>query len=155
NEFDGLQSSEFPNLRQNTANFKLNYVLPHDLELDLDAPHLSIFRAARTQGAACIGDANLGLKWTFHSDTTRPHIPVLATSFSVDFPTGNKLQQPRPGLTDYWLNFITQEPFTDKTKLNMNLGILLAGNTSTGVVGVQTTRGQVYTSGVPLLHDFR
>ena len=155
NELDGLHSSEFPNLRQNTANFKLNYGLPHDLELDLDAPHLSIFRAARTQGAAGIGDANLGLKWKFHSASTGSHIPVLATSFYVEFPTGNERQQLGSGLTDYWLNFIAQEPFTDKTKLNMNLGILFAGNTSTGVVGVQTTRGQVYTSGVSLLHDFR
>jgi hypothetical protein len=31
-EFDGLQSSQYPNLRQNTANFKLNYGLPYRLE---------------------------------------------------------------------------------------------------------------------------
>ena len=29
NEFDGLQSSQFPDLRQNTANFKINYGLKH------------------------------------------------------------------------------------------------------------------------------
>jgi len=155
NEFDGLQSSEFPNLRQNTANFKLNYGLPHDLELDLDAPQLSIFRAPRIQGAAGIGDANLGLKWKFRSASPGSHVPALATSFYVEFPTGNERQQLGSGLTDYWLNFIAQEPFTDKTKLNVNLGFLFAGNTSTGVVGVQTRRGQVYTSGVSLLHDFR
>ena len=27
-EYDALQSSQFPDLRQNTANFKLNYGLP-------------------------------------------------------------------------------------------------------------------------------
>src|SRR5215831_7177987 len=58
NEFDGLQSSEFPNLRQNTANFKLNCGLPHNLELDLDAPYLSIYRAAGTPAATGIGDTN-------------------------------------------------------------------------------------------------
>jgi len=37
----------------------------------------------------------------------------------------------------------------------VNIGFLFAGNTSTGVVGVQTTRGHVYSTGVSLLHDFR
>src|SRR5262245_18904482 len=66
-EVDGLQPSEFPNVRQNTANFKLNYGLPHNLELDFDAPFLSISRAATVPGANVIGDINLGLKWKFHS----------------------------------------------------------------------------------------
>ena len=155
NEFDALQSSEFPSLQQNTANFKLNYGLPHNLELDLDAPYLFIYRAPGTQGAAGIGDTNLGLKWKFHSASPGSRVPALATSLYIEFPTGNERQQLGSGVTDYWLNFIAQEPFTDKTRLNMNLGILFAGNTSTGVVGVQTARGQVYTGGVSLLHDFR
>lgn len=154
NEFDGLQSSEFPNLRQNTANFKLNCGLPHNLEFDLDAPYLSIYRAASTSGAAGMGDVNLGLKWKFRSSSPGSHVPALATSLYVEFPTGNERQQLGSGITDYALNFIVQEPFTAKTRLNVNLGFLFAGNTSTGVVGVQTTRGHVYTSGVSLLHDF-
>jgi hypothetical protein len=35
----------------------------------------------------------------------------------------------------------------------MNTGLLFAGNTSTGVIGIQTTRGRVYTGGVSLLHE--
>jgi len=154
NELDGLQSSEFPDRRQNTANFKVNYGLPHSLEVDLDVPYLSIYRAAGTPGAAGIGDTNLGLKWKFHSATPGSRVPALATSLYIEFPTGNEREQLGSGLKDYWLNFIAQEPFTDKTRLNVNLGFLFAGNTSTGVVGVQTTRGQVYTTGVSLLHDF-
>ena len=155
NEFDGLQPSEFPDRSQNTANFKVNYGLPHSLEVDLDIPYLSIYRASGTPGAAGIGDTNLGLKWKFHSATAGSRVPALAASLYIEFPTGNDQQQLGSGLNDYWLNFIAQEPFTDKTRLNVNLGFLFAGNTSTGVVGVQTTRGQVYTSGVSLLHDFR
>ena len=45
NEYDALQL-QYPNLRQNTANFKLNYGLPHHLELDVDVPFLVIDRAA-------------------------------------------------------------------------------------------------------------
>ena len=32
---------------------------------------------------------------------------------------------------------------------------MFAGNTSTGVLGTQNTRGHVYTGGLSLLHDFR
>src|SRR5689334_7391809 len=67
NEFDALQSSQHPNLRQNTANFKVNYGLPYRLELDVDAPYLSIFRAAGAQNSAGPGDTNLGVKWNFRS----------------------------------------------------------------------------------------
>src|SRR2546430_15929662 len=44
NEFDALQR-QYPNIRQNTANYKLNYGLPFNLELDVDVPYLAIFRA--------------------------------------------------------------------------------------------------------------
>jgi hypothetical protein len=155
NEFDGLQSSEFPDLRQNTANFKWNYGLPHNLEVDLDVPYLSIYRAAGTPGAAGLGDTNLGMKWKIRSSAPGSHIPALATSLYIEFPTGSVTEQLGSGVTDYWLNLIAQEPFTDKTRLNVNLGFLFAGNTSTGVVGVQTTRGQVYVFGCSLLHDFK
>ena len=154
NEFDGLQSSQFPNLRQNTANFKLNFGLPYHLELDVDAPYLSIFRAIGLPNSAGPGDTNMGVKWNFRRASQGSRLPALGASLYVEVPTGNVHQQLSSGVTDYWLNFIAQEPLTDKTRINANLGFLFAGNTSTGVVGIQTTRGQVYTGGLSLLHDF-
>jgi Putative MetA-pathway of phenol degradation len=154
NEFDGLQSSQYPDLRQNTANFKLNYGLPYRLELDIDAPYLSIFRAPEVQSAAGLGDTDLGIKWNFRGISPGSHLPALGASLYIEFPTGNRRQQLSSGLIDYWLNFIVQEPLTEKTRVNLNLGFLFAGNTSTGVVGIQTTRGHVYTGGLSLLHDF-
>src|SRR5262249_50700892 len=50
-------------------------------------------------------------------------------------------------------NFIMQKPLSDKTRINGNLGYLFAGNTSTGVLGIQRARGHVYTGGLSLLHD--
>ncbi len=44
NELDALQSAQYPDQRQNTLNYKLNYGLPHGLELDIDSPYLSIMR---------------------------------------------------------------------------------------------------------------
>src|SRR6266542_5037117 len=60
NEFDALQHPQYPKLRQNTANYKLNYGLPYNLELDVDAPYLAIFRALRTPTSSGGGDTNLG-----------------------------------------------------------------------------------------------
>jgi hypothetical protein len=154
NEFDGLQSFQYPNLRQNTANFKLNYGLPHHLELDIDAPYLSILRAVAIPSAAGVGDTNLGVKWNFRRISQGSRAPALAASLYIEFPTGNVSEQLGSGLADYALNFITQVPFTEKTRITANLGFLFAGNTSTGVVGIQTSRGHVYTGGISLLHDF-
>lgn len=153
NEIDALQSAQFPNLRQNTANIKLNTGLPHNLELDLDAPYLSIYRDPSTPSSTGAGDTNVGIKWNFRPQVENSHRPVLSASFYVEFPTGDSHNQLGSGLVDYWLNFIFQEPITPKTRLNANLGVLFAGNTSTGAVGVNTTRGQVYTSGLSVLHD--
>jgi len=63
-------------------------------------------------------------------------------------------QQLGSGLTDYWLNTIAQEPLTGKIRITANFGFLFAGNTSTGVIGVQTKRGHVFTGGISCLHDF-
>lgn len=154
NEFDALQSSQYPNLRQNTANFKFNCGMPYHLELDVDAPYLSIFRAVGLPNSAGPGDTNMGVKWNFRRASQGSRLPALGVSFYIEVPTGNVRQQLSSGLIDYWLNFIAQEPLTDKTRINANLGFLFAGNTSTGVVGIQTARGHVYTGGLSLLHDF-
>src|SRR5215472_10587477 len=153
NEFDALQL-QYPNIRQNTANYKLNYGLPLNLELDVDVPYLAIFRAIGTPDAVGGGDTNLGVKWEFHKESRDSHIPALGASFYIEFPTGDSSRQLGSGLTDFWLNLIAQKSLSNRTRMNWNLGYLFAGNTSTGVLGIQNTRGRVYTGGVSVLHDF-
>jgi hypothetical protein len=154
-EYDFLQREQFPNLRQNTANYKLNYGLPHDLELDLDAPYLAIFRSFAVAPATAngIGDLDLGVKWNFHKESGNSRVPALSASLYIEFPTGDTRRQLGSGLTDYALNFIGQRHLSEKTRLTANTGILFAGNTSTGVIGIDTTRGRVYTGGLSLIHD--
>lgn len=157
NEFDALQDTQFPNLRQNTVNYKLNYGLPHSLEIDMDSPYLAIFRAlgSTPQTSNGVGDTELGLKWNFHKESEAPRLPALSASLYVEFPTGDTRQELGSGLIDYWLNFIAQKSFAAKsTRLTANTGVVFAGNTSTGVLGIQTNRGRVYTEGLSLLHDF-
>src|ERR1700751_3282149 len=91
-EYDALQLQS-PNLRQNTANFKLNYGLPHNLELDVDAPYLGIQRAAGNEPSDGVGDTNLGIKWNFHKESTGSRLPALGASLYIEVPTGDPSQQ--------------------------------------------------------------
>jgi hypothetical protein len=91
-EFDGLQSSQYPNLRQNTANFKLNYGLPYRLELDVDAPYLSIFRAIGVQNSAGPGDTNMGVKWNFRALSQGSRVPSLGVSLYIEFQCASATQ---------------------------------------------------------------
>ena len=152
-EFDALQSMQYPDLRQNTATLRINAGLPYGLEFDIDAPYITIARSSESSNSRGVGDTNLGLKWKIRDASADSHLPGFAVSFYTEFPTGNSRQKLGSGLTDYWLNFITQLPTSDVTRLNLNLGILFAGNTSTGVIGIDTTRGHVYAGGISLLHD--
>jgi hypothetical protein len=152
-EYDGLQSAQYPDLRQNTFNYKFNYGLPYGLELDLDAPWLSIYRAPGSNSSNGPGDTDMGIKWNFRKAARPLGAPALSASLYIEFPTGDASQQLGSGLTDYWLNSIAAEPLTDKTRINANFGFLFAGNTSTGVLGTQNTRGHVYTGGLSFLHD--
>src|SRR5690242_6897791 len=89
NEFDALQAPQFPNLRQNTANYKLNVGLPHNLEVDVDSPYLSIFRAVETPSSTGNGDTNMGIKWEFHKESHGNPLPAMGVSFYVEIPTGD------------------------------------------------------------------
>ena len=154
NEFDALQQPQYPNLRQNTANYKLNYGLPYNLEIDLDAPYLSIFRALGTPTANGGGDTNVGMKWNFHKEADGSRVPALAVTFYTEFPTGDTTNQLGSGIIDYYLNGIAEKRLSKHTKLIVNGGVLFAGNTSTGVIGITTTHGRVFTFGSSVIRDF-
>ena len=149
-----MLQSQYPNVRQNTANYRLNYGLPFNLEFDVDFPYLAIFRAVGERNSAGIGDTNVGVKWQFHKQSDGSRAPALGVSLYTEIPTGDERRQLSSGIADYWLNFIGQEALTDKTRINLNLGYLFAGNATTGVLGIETTRGHVGVGGISLLHDF-
>ena len=153
NELDVLQSVQYPDLRQNTATVKVNLGLPYGIEFDIDAPYIAIDRSAGSPNARGIGDTNLGLKWSLRESSAVSREPGFAVSFYTEFPTGNAQKELGSGLTDYWLNFISDLALSNRTRLDVNVGILFAGNTSTGVVGIGTTRGRVYVGGLSLTHD--
>ena len=155
-EQDLLQRVLYPAKRQNTANFTLNYGLTKRVELDVNFPILTIYNAKTSPlgNPTGIGDTQFGVKYRFHDERENSKIPALAAVFYIEVPTGNTRLQLGSGVTDYWLYGVAQKSLTRKMTGRLNGGILFAGNTSTGLVGIQTTRGQVFTANGSVTREF-
>ena len=154
-QFDVLQRSSYPSLRQNTADFALTYGLGNGVEIGLDTPVLSIFNShvASPKTAMGIGDTTIYLKYNFLKEREGSWLPAMTANMNVRFPTGDANRQLGSGLTNYWLNAIMQKSLSKQTMLRMNAGMLFAGNTLTGVVGIKT-RGRVFTGGASIVKRF-
>lgn len=155
NEFDLLQGSSFPNLKQNTAEFELNYGLLEGVEIGVAAPLLTIFNSAGTtpKSVTGVGDMNLSVKYNFRKEEENSRIPALTLSFNFEVPTGDIKRQLGSGLADFYINGILQKSLNGATKLRLNGGILFSGNETTGVIGIRS-RGTVYTAGGSLVREF-
>jgi hypothetical protein len=155
NEFDVLQTSAFPNRKQNTADFELDYGLLDNLEVGFEAPLLTLINAQgtvplRPRG---IGDTNFSVKYNFLKEREHARRPALALAFNIELPTGDPNQQLGSGLADFFGNGVIQKTLTKRTTLRLNVGILFSGNETTGVIGIKT-RGTVFTGGGSLVKQF-
>lgn len=155
NEFDVLQTSSFPNLKQNTADFELDYGLLDNLEVGIEVPVLTLLNARNTfpLRANGIGDTNISLKYNFLKEREHSRRPALALTFNVELPTGDVKRQLGSGLADFSVNGVIQKSLAKQTTLRLNGGILFSGNDTTGVVGIKT-RGTVFTGGGSLVKQF-
>jgi hypothetical protein len=152
NEFDLLQRSSFPNVKQNTADFELDYGLFDHVEIGIESPLLTIFNSAGTipKRVSGIGDTNVSLKYNFLRERDGSKTPALAIALNLELPTGDTSRQLGSGLADFYVNGILQKSVTRNTKVRLNGGILFSGNETTGVVGIKT-RGTVFTAGGSLV----
>jgi hypothetical protein len=155
NEFDLLQSSAFPNLKQNTADFELDYGVFENLEIGIESPLLTIMNARGNvrRNITGIGDTNISVKYNFVKEREHSRRPALAIAFNLELPTGDTSRQLGSGLADFYTNGILQKSLTKKTTLRLNGGILFSGNTTTGVIGIKS-RGTVFTGGGSLVKQF-
>ena len=155
NEFDLLHRASFPNLKQNTADFELDYGLFEGVEIGVAAPLLTIFNAAGTNSKTVtgIGDMNLSLKYNFLKEKDNSRVPALTLGFNFELPTGETERQLGSGLSDFYINGILQKSLSESVKLRVNAGILFSGNEATGVIGIKS-RGTVYTAGGSLVRRF-
>jgi len=155
NEFDVLQRSAYPSLRQNTTVFELDYGIARNVEIGVDGPLIAIMnsRIISPRTPFGFGDLDLHIKYNFLKEREGSRRPALAATFAVELPTGDSKNQLGSGLTDYFLNGGLQKSLTKKTIFRLNGGVLFAGSTSTGEVGIKT-RGTVVVAGVSLVKQF-
>ena len=156
NEHDVLQRSAYPAKRQNTLVFTVNYGITNQLEFGVNAPVITLVdsRVSSSTSITGIGDTQFGLKYNFLSEREGSKRPALALVFYVEAPTGDSHKQLGSGLVDYWLYGIVQKSLTKRTKGRLNGGVLFSGNSSTGLIGIETTRGQIYTGNISIVRDF-
>jgi hypothetical protein len=152
NEYDILQRSAYPSLRQNTTVFELDYGLFKGVEIGVDGPLIAISnsRVTTPKTPFGFGDLDLHIKYNFLTEREGSRRPALAATLNVELPTGNAREQIGSGLTDYFLNGILQKSVTKQTKLRLNGGILFGGNTTTGEIGIKA-RGKVFVGGASLV----
>lgn len=156
NEHDVLQKSAYPTKRQNTFVFTLNYGLTKKLELGVNAPYITLInsRVADAGAVSGQGDVQFGLKYRLRNEREKSKLPALAIVFYVEAPSGSTRKELGSGLTDYWLYGIAQKSLTTRTTARFNGGVLFSGNSSTGLIGIRTERGQVYTGNMSLVRQF-
>lgn len=156
NEHDWLQKSSFPGRRQNTTVFTLNYGLTDRIELGVNAPFIKVFndRTSVLGSPSGIGDTQFGVKVRLLDEREGSRLPATSVVFYVEAPTGNTRKQIGSGLVDYWLYGVLQKSLTKRTTGRLNGGVLFAGNSSTGLIGIRASRGQVFTANGSLVRDF-
>jgi hypothetical protein len=155
NEYDLLQRTLYPAKTQNTTSFELDYGLWRGVEVGFAPPLLALHSShvVMPQNSFGLGDATLHVKYNFLKEREGSRRPALTVSAIVQFPTGNQAKQLGTGLTDYYLNGILQKSVSTKTKLRLNGGLLFAGNTVNGLLGIRT-RGRVFTGGGSIVRQF-
>lgn len=156
NEHDWLQKSSLPGERQNTTVLTVNYGLTNRIELDVNGPYIKIINdeASLLGSPSGIGDTQFGVKVRLRDEREGSKLPAAAVVFYAEAPTGNTRKQLGSGLVDYWLYGVLQKSLTKRTTARLNGGILFAGNSSTGLIGIETTRGQVFTANGSLVRNF-
>jgi len=153
NEYDWLPVEQTPHLRQNTLNMRLNVGLGHGWEADLDSPFLVVTNtpASSPQRVAGSGDTNFGLKYHVRGEDSS-RTPAFAVVTYLELPTGDASNGLGSGLADVWIYTVAEKRLPHALSVIGNLGYLFAGNTSTGVLGIQAVRGHVVTLSASLTH---
>lgn len=152
NQYVELARNAFPDLRQDTNNFVVQYGLLPNLEVNVDFPILYIQRdRVSTLGSAFgLGDVDLAAKYRIVREDPHGARPALAVTGAVELPTGNAATQLGSGYTDVDLNTVAQKTLFDSTLVHLNLGYQFSGNTLTGAIGIRTP-GHIVTGGLSIV----
>jgi hypothetical protein len=149
NQYAWLSHNAYPDLRQDTNNFVIQYGLLPNLEVNVDFPIIAIWRTqhAPLPNAFGLGDVDFAAKYKLVEEETGGARPAFTVTTAVEVPTGNKATQLGSGFTDFVMNTITQKTFFESTEVHFNIGYQFSGNTLTGAIGIRTP-GRILTGGL-------
>jgi outer membrane putative beta-barrel porin/alpha-amylase len=147
NQVDRLRASARPLIWQNLFESEVNLGLPGRLEASVIVPLLTLNAGEARRSVGGFGDSAVGLKVRFTRDPFARH--AFAGSLTVEFPTGDRARELGSGLIDYKLNAISQHRLGRGWALVLNGGVLLAGDSSTGALGIRD-RGTILTAAASL-----
>lgn len=156
NEYDVLQTSLYPNLRQDVAISRFAYGLIKNVEIGVDVPIVTLFNAAGTIPRRPFGFSDIGahVKAKLREEKEGSRLPAFAVAFNLRFPTGNAANSLGSGVTNYQLYGVAQKSVSKKTKIRANAGVLFAGNTVVGVLGIRTTKGKLFSGGISVVKQY-
>lgn len=149
-QVDALRPTARPALWQHVLEWEVDYGVAERLELAVLAPVVSLVSDGAGGRAAAHGpgDATIAAKWRFTRAPDAVH--ALALSASLELPTGSRRRGLGSGLVDYGLNLVSQHAVHPRATVRVNGGVVLAGNTLTGAVGIRE-RGTVLTGGASIV----
>ena len=148
-QVDRLRESARPTRWQNVAEVAVNTSVGW-VELSATMPFISLVadRTASSRVVSGIGDITVSAKTRF---TRRPGARhAFAGGMTLGIPSGERSRNLGSGLVDYGLSAISQHRLDGRWTLRLNAGAVLAGNTTTGLVGIKQ-RGAVLAGGSSLI----
>lgn len=131
-----LLESDLPAQGQTTFIASTAYGLFGWLELGVDAPWIAVDQVGEADYSG-LGDINLSAKFRLR-ETSGGLWPAVAVSAAIESPTGDEDKGLGSGVLDYGLNLVGDWTLAPSSFLRANLGILFAGNSLTGVVGLES-----------------
>ncbi len=156
NQYDLLQRSAEPSLRQDAALVSVTVGVHKNVEIGVEVPVVVIFNEEGTFPRRPLGLSDVGaaIKVKLTEEKAGSRLPALGFAFSVRFPTGDTVRSLGSGVANYQIYGIAQKSLTAKITLRGNAGIFLAGNTVIGAVGVRTTNGRLFTGGLSITKQY-
>ena len=147
---DWLRPAARPVLWQGTLESDFNYGLLNRVEVGAQLPFIGLVsdRTVAPRVINGIGDVSFGAKLRLTRDPEARH--AFAGSVSIELPTGNRSRNLGSGLVDYGANVVSQHRLATSLTLRFNGGVVLAGNTQTGAIGIRH-RGTILTGGGSLV----
>jgi hypothetical protein len=151
NELDRLQPASLPVREQNGLRFGFAYGLARDVEVNVSVSVLTLAASGHPRYVGGFGDTTLGVKYKFHQRHENSRVPDLAIVGFVQFPTGNAARGLGSGVADYGFYGVAQRLFGRKTTGRLNAGVLFAGNTLNGALGISSVKGKVFTGSASMV----